>query len=82
MQYRELGQSGIDTFRLLAEGHDITLAQLAIAWTVHHHGCTHVLAGARNPKQATENAAAGDVILSDDELARMQMAIDNLDLQE
>ena len=65
----------LEEFRPIARAHDITLAQLAIAWTFHQRGCTHVLAGARNPQQATENAAAGDVILSDDEMARMQEAI-------
>jgi aryl-alcohol dehydrogenase-like predicted oxidoreductase len=65
----------LDSFRPIAEGHDITLAQLAIAWTYHQRGCSHVLAGARNPEQAIENAAAGDVMLSDDEMARMEEAI-------
>ena len=62
-------------FQPVADAHDITLAQLAIAWTVAQPGLTHALCGARNPKQAQENAAAGDVILTDEELATINKAI-------
>jgi len=65
----------LERFRPIAEGHQITLAQLAIAWTVHQPGLTHALCGARNRQQAIENAAAGDVGLSTEELAAMERAI-------
>lgn len=62
-------------FQPIADGHGITLAQLVIAWTLHQPGLTHALCGARNPQQAQENAAAGDVELSSDELAAIDAAI-------
>ena len=65
----------LERFRPIAEEHQITLAQLAIAWTVHQSGLTHALCGARNQQQAIENAAAGDVELSAEELATMDQAI-------
>ena len=65
----------LDEFAPIAAAHDITLAQLTIAWTVHQPGCTHALVGARNPAQALENAAAGDVELSAAELETMRQAI-------
>ena len=54
--------------RPIAEQLEITLPQLVIAWTIHQHGVTHALVGARNPQQAQENAAAGDVQLTADHL--------------
>ncbi len=65
----------LEDFGPVAERHGITLAQLAIAWTVAQPGLTHALCGARNPEQARENAAAGDVVLSDDDLATMEAAL-------
>lgn len=59
----------IAAFGPVLEAHDITPAQLAVAWTLHRPGLTHALCGARNPAQAIENAGAGDVLLDDNELA-------------
>ena len=53
-----------EDFQPIADRHGLTLAQLAIAWTVAQPGLTHALVGARTSQQAAENAAAGDVVLS------------------
>ncbi len=55
----------------LAHEHDVTLGQLVIAWTFSQPGLTHVLCGVRRPEQARENAAAGRLRLSDDELSQI-----------
>lgn len=52
----------------LCETHKVTAAQLVTAWTAAQPGLTHVLCGIRTVQQATENAAAGDIELSADEL--------------
>jgi len=62
-------------FQPIADRHGLTLAQLAIAWTIAQPGLTHALVGARNPQQAAENAAAGDVVLSSQESAAMNQAV-------
>lgn len=62
-------------FRPVADKHRITLGQLAIAWTVHQPGCSHALIGARNAKQAVENAHAGTVALDASDLAAMGQAL-------
>ncbi len=62
-------------FRPVAEKHRISLGQLAIAWAFHQPGCTHALIGARNPKQAEENARAGAVVLDAADLAAMSRAL-------
>jgi aryl-alcohol dehydrogenase-like predicted oxidoreductase len=58
----------------IARDHGLTLTQLVLAWTMAQPGATHVLAGARNPRQAEENAAAGNVRLSADELLEIRKA--------
>jgi len=58
----------LEQIRPIAEKHRATLAQLAVAWTISQPGVTVALCGARNPQQATENAAAGDLSLSPEEL--------------
>lgn len=65
----------LDEFRPIADAHGVTLAQLVIAWTIARPGLTHALVGARDPGQMTENAAAGDVVPTDDELRTMGDAL-------
>jgi aryl-alcohol dehydrogenase-like predicted oxidoreductase len=60
-------QSALDQLRPLAETHDITLGQLALAWVIAQPN-TFAIAGARNATQAAENAAAGQVTLSSSDL--------------
>ena len=66
------------TFQPIAERHRSSLAQLAIAWTFSQPGLSCVLCGARDAVQAAENAAAGDIRLSADELAIMDQAARSL----
>jgi methylglyoxal reductase len=63
-------------FEPIAGQHATTVAQIVIAWTLEQPGVTHALVGGRNRKQALENAAAGDVVLSPDELRRIDQAIE------
>lgn len=66
----------LEVFKPVAQKHDCTLAQLTIAWTIHQPGCTHALAGARRPGQVSENAKAGDIQLSQENLDTMNGAIE------
>lgn len=65
----------LQTIRPIAERHQITLAQLVIAWTAAQSGIASVLCGARNPKQAIENAAAGSVQLTPNELREISQTV-------
>lgn len=58
----------LDKFKPIAEGHNITLAQLVLNWTIHRAGITIALAGARNAKQSIQNAGAAKFELSGSEL--------------
>ena len=53
----------------LAEAKKATIGQLVIRWTIEQPGITIALVGARNATQAIENAKAGDIQLSSEELA-------------
>lgn len=59
----------------VADAHAATKAQIVIAWTLQQPGVTYSLCGARNPKQARENAAAGRLRLSDDDLTLIDAAV-------
>jgi aryl-alcohol dehydrogenase-like predicted oxidoreductase len=61
----------LEELRPLAEHHHATIAQLVIAWTAAQAGITSVLCGARNPQQAVENAAAGQIQLAPEEVEKI-----------
>lgn len=58
----------------VADAHQATSAQIVIAWTVQQPGITFSLCGARNPEQASENARAGRIRLTSEELNRISEA--------
>ncbi len=68
----------LEQVQSIAETHNITLGQLFIAWLVAQPGMTSALVGARNEAQVIENAAAGDVKLSEDELKKIRDAVENM----
>jgi aryl-alcohol dehydrogenase-like predicted oxidoreductase len=53
----------------------LTRAQLALAWAIHQPGVTGVICGTRSPARARENAAAGSVELSPDDLAAIDAVL-------
>lgn len=55
----------------IASAHKATVAQVVIHWTLLQPGITAVLVGARNAKQARENAGAVSFALSNEEVARI-----------
>ncbi|MDB5588180.1 MAG: aldo/keto reductase [Devosia sp.] len=58
----------------LADQHQASIAQLVIAWTLQQRGITFALCGARDPRQARDNARAGTLMLATDELAAIDAA--------
>jgi aryl-alcohol dehydrogenase-like predicted oxidoreductase len=65
----------LDRIKPIADRRGLTIGQLVIAWTVAQPGVTHALVGARTPQQAVENAKAGSVELTADELGEMASAL-------
>ena len=58
----------------IASAHGATYAQIVIAWTIQQPGITFALCGARDPDQARENAKAGRIRLSQDEIKTISEA--------
>jgi methylglyoxal reductase len=58
----------------IAEVHGATKAQVVIAWTLQQPGITFSLCGARDATQAVENAKAGLLRLSADDIAQISGA--------
>ncbi len=64
----------------VAGAHGATPAQVSLAWLVAQPGVTSVIAGARTPAQAIENAGAADLELAPGELAAIDGAFGALEL--
>ncbi|PKF80096.1 aldo/keto reductase [Vibrio sp. vnigr-6D03] len=60
----------------VANDYQISVAQLVIAWTLTQPGVTYALCGARNPKQAIENAQAGLLNLATSDVEFVTNAVD------
>jgi aryl-alcohol dehydrogenase-like predicted oxidoreductase len=63
-------QQALAQLRPIADQHGVTLGQLALAWVIAQPGVC-AIAGARNPEQATQNAAAATIHLSQEDLATL-----------
>ena len=76
MAYSPIEQGRVlaaDVLREIARRHDATPAQVALAWVISHPN-TVAIPGARTPEQLVENAAAADLVLAPDEIARLTEA--------
>lgn len=62
--------SALEQLRPIAERHQCTLAQLALAWLIAQPQ-TSAIAGARNAEQATANAGSAEVRLNAEEIAEI-----------
>ncbi|MBD2386601.1 aldo/keto reductase [Cylindrospermum sp. FACHB-282] len=78
----ERAQQALEKLRPIADRHNCTLAQLAIAWLIAQP-LTNAIAGARYPEQATANAQSAEVKLSAAEVAQIdaigRIVTDHLD---
>lgn len=61
----------VDTLTKIAEEKQITAAQLALAWVLNQGDTIVPIPGARKINHLEDNAAAADIILSAEELARI-----------
>lgn len=66
----------IDALREIGSVHDATPTQVALAWVVHHENVV-AIPGASSVAQLEANAAAADLELSADEIARLTRASDD-----
>lgn len=75
-------QQALEKLRPIAESHQCSLAQLSLAWLITQPQA-NAIAGARNVEQATQNAQAAEVKLSENELQEIdaigRIVTDHLD---
>lgn len=64
----------LDEVAPIAAEHNATVAQTVIAWTLAQPGITFALCGARTPEQAVENARAGALRLTSDQVQTINQA--------
>ena len=62
----------VEAIRAIADRHEITLSQLALAWVLRRPEVTSAIVGGRRPDQIRETAQAMDVALSADDLAEIE----------
>jgi aryl-alcohol dehydrogenase-like predicted oxidoreductase len=62
----------VDVMREIAQDKQASVAQVALSWLLHQEVVTSVIIGAKTPEQLTENLAAPDVKLADDDLERLK----------
>ncbi|GAA1899289.1 aldo/keto reductase [Lapillicoccus jejuensis] len=66
----------IDAVRAVAEARGVTLGQVALAWLRDRPAVTSVILGARTLEQLRDNLGSSDVVLTDDEVSRLDAASD------
>ena len=71
---RERAYDCIDVMRPIAQAHGVPVAQIALAWLLHQPQVTSVIIGAKRPEQLADNLGATGVVLSADELQRLDQA--------
>jgi 1-deoxyxylulose-5-phosphate synthase len=59
----------------IADRHDVTIAQLALAWVLHQRNVTAVIVGATRPEQVHENVKAAAVKLDPEAIAAIDDAL-------
>lgn len=82
--YKDENLKRVDDFlnviKPLAEEKGATIGQLVLKWTIQQPGISIALVGARDARQAIQNAAAADIELSAEDIAFITGHLNNLQL--
>jgi len=68
---QEQGFDIVDAMRPIAETHDASVAQVALAWLLQKEAVTSVIIGARRMDQLEDNFGSVDLTLTDEEVAQL-----------
>ena len=68
---RERAFRVVDVMRPIATAHGVSVARVALAWTLQKPGITSVIIGAKSQEQLADNIAAAALTLSEDEMKRL-----------
>ena len=61
----------LDAVAAIAKAHDVSAAQVSLAWLLAQPAVTSVILGARTVEQLQDNLGSADLVLEDSELARL-----------
>jgi aryl-alcohol dehydrogenase-like predicted oxidoreductase len=64
----------LDVVRPIAEAHGVSVARVNLAWILSRKFVTSIIIGAKTPEQAEDNIAAGDLVLTADEIGAIDKA--------
>lgn len=70
-----------ESIQPIAEAHHATIGQVVINWTIQQPCITSALVGARNRIQVNDNVKAIDFMLSKDEIAAINLKLENLKIE-
>jgi aryl-alcohol dehydrogenase-like predicted oxidoreductase len=68
----------VQNLRPIADAHDLTISQLAIAWVLQNQNVAAAIMGATKPAQVKENVKASGVKLSNDAMSAIDKVLGNL----
>jgi aryl-alcohol dehydrogenase-like predicted oxidoreductase len=68
---RERAFRCVEVMRPIAAAHGVSVARVALAWTLQRPGVTSVIIGAKSQEQLADNLAAAALTLSEDEMNRL-----------
>jgi len=66
----------VDAVRAVADGREVPMASVALAWLRDRPAVSSVILGARTTEQLTANLGAADLVLTVEETARLDLASD------
>ena len=61
----------VEVMQTIADDHDATVAEVALAWVRHQSGVTSTIIGAKNTEQLASNLRSAELELTDDDLTRL-----------
>ncbi len=64
----------VDALREIADARDVSASQVALSWLADRPAVTSVILGARTVEQLSDNLAAADLVLTEDEATRLTKA--------
>ena len=77
---RKPALAALEQIKPIAEKHNITPAQLSIAWARNQPGITAAIVGCRNKKQAQSNAEAATINLPQEDLEKIRKIFETIKL--
>ena len=73
---KERNLEKVERLKEIAGRLQVSMAQLALAWVFHQTGVTGAIAGSRSPQHVRDNAAAGTITLSSDDLEEVDTILE------